>query len=218
MNIVVLISGNGSNLQSIINAQQNGLNINIQAIISNNPDAYGLQRAKQAGLKTEIIPSKKFTDRDTFDKSLKDCVDQYNPEIIVLAGFMRILSSPIIEAYKFRIINIHPSLLPKYPGLNTHERVLENKDLSHGCSIHFVDEHLDNGPIIAQARTTVLAEDTASSLKEKVQRLEHLLYPKILTWFAEKRLLIKQETIFLDDNPLPPGGISFFFDNHDHKC
>ncbi len=182
LRLVVLISGNGSNLQAIIDAiQTDRLNATIAGVISDKKDAYGLERARQATIPAEYIP---FTKRNLFEEQLLARLAHYQPDYIVLAGFMRILSTTIINPYHNRILNIHPSLLPKYKGLNTHQRVLEAGDPEHGATIHLVSETLDGGPILAQARLAVHPEDTPETLKERVQQLEHQLYPKILQELA----------------------------------
>lgn len=187
MKIVVLISGNGSNLQAIIDAQKKyALKYEIAAVISNKEDAFGLERAKKAQIKTEVVPSKSVS-REIYDQKLMTCIKKYNPDLIVLAGFMRILTEDFIHAFQGKILNIHPSLLPLYPGLNTHQQVINNKDKIHGCTIHFVTKDLDAGPIIAQASLNVPKESNAESIKQDVLRLEHLLYPLVIHWFAEKR-------------------------------
>lgn len=180
-NIVVLISGNGSNLQAIIDAiEQQKLAINILAVISNHEDAYGLQRAKLANIATHCIPHEDFPSREAFDSALQKLIDDYQPDLICLAGFMRRLGADFVNHYANKIINIHPALLPKYPGLNTHQKALDARDKFHGATIHIVTEALDAGPIIAQKRLRILPDDTAESLKSRVQQLEHQLYPETL--------------------------------------
>ena len=175
MSIVVLISGNGSNLQALIDAK-----LPIAAVISNTPDAFGLQRATQAAIPTHCIDHRDFQDRESFDQALGHCIDQYAPQWIVLAGFMRLLSAAFVSRYTNQIINIHPSLLPKYPGLNTHQRALDAGDVLHGITIHIVTEALDAGPTLAQEALCIAPDDTAETLQRRIQRLEHLLYPKVL--------------------------------------
>jgi len=179
--IVVLISGNGSNLQSIIDEVHNQpFPARIVAVISNKSEAFGLERAKKQGIESICIPHGDFKTRQEFDKTLQENIASFNPDLIVLAGFMRILSTSFIRFFKNKIINIHPSLLPKYPGLDTHRRALEAKDKEHGCSIHLVTEELDAGPIIAQSKLTITMNETERNLKSKVQTLEHQLYPNIV--------------------------------------
>lgn len=182
--IVVLISGNGSNLQAIIDAIAVDLPAKICAVISNKVDAYGLERAKQANIPTKVIIRKDFPNRDAYEHALQQNIDQYEPRLIVLAGFMHILGERFVAAYPNRIINIHPSLLPKYPGLNTHAQVLANGDKEHGVTIHFVTPEVDAGPIIAQAKLAVLPDDTVESLQQRIHQLEHKLYPAVIRQFT----------------------------------
>ena len=184
--IAVLISGNGSNLEAIINAcKDNIINGSVDIVISNNPDAYGLQRAKNHSLDYKIIDNKKFETREDFDRALVEELKYSNPDLIVLAGFMRILTPVVIEAFKNKIINIHPSLLPKYPGLDTHNSVIKNGDLKHGVTIHFVNEVLDGGQIIAQGELSVNPNETEKQLKRRIHSIEHILLPKIVSKFAD---------------------------------
>ena len=200
--IVILISGHGTNLQAIIDATQKCLPIEICAVISNQSDAYGLKRAQLSKIPNHVIPHQDFQTRDAFDKALKKQIDIYEPKLIVLAGFMRKLGSEFVNHFHNKIINIHPSLLPKYRGLDTHRKVLEAGDKIHGTSIHVVTEDLDSGPTICQAQLSVNKDDTEESLKKRVQRLEHVIYPKVLGWFAEGRLVIKNNKILFDDKIL----------------
>ncbi len=186
--VVVLISGSGTNLQAMIDAALVDLPIEIRAVISNRPDAYGLRRAEQAGIETAILNHKEFTNRDSYDRALMRSIDRYSPGLIALAGFMRILTTGFVRHYAGRMLNIHPSLLPKYTGLNTHQRALEAHDQLHGASVHFVTEELDGGPLVVQAQVTVLEEDDADSLAARVLRREHQIYTLAIRWFAEKRL------------------------------
>jgi phosphoribosylglycinamide formyltransferase-1 len=191
--VVVLISGNGTNLQAIIDAAQVDLPIEIGAVISNRPDIYGLQRAEQAGIETAVLNHKAYPDRASFDHALMKLIDRYSPGLIVLAGFMRILTTVFVRHYAGRLLNIHPSLLPKYPGLNTHQRALDAQDRLHGASVHFVTEDLDGGPIVIQAQVTVMADDDADSLAARVLQKEHQIYPLTIRWFAEKRLSMDEK-------------------------
>ena len=194
----VLISGNGSNLGSIIDhINKDKIEGCICCVLSNNPEALGLERAKEEGIPCEIVDHKQFAKRSDFDTKMVERLDKYKPDLIVLAGFMRILSYAFIQAYEGKILNIHPSLLPKYPGLNTHQRVLESGDSLHGISIHFVDESLDGGPICAQSKIKV-SNSNASQLKERVHVLEHELYPKIIDLFAKGRLYLNEGKAYLD--------------------
>ena len=184
--IAVLISGNGSNLEAIINAcKDNIINGSVDIVISNNPDAYGIQRAKNHSLDYKIIDNNKFETREDFDRALVEELKYSNPDLIVLAGFMRILTPLVIEAFKNKIINIHPSLLPKYPGLDTHNSVIKNGDLKHGVTIHFVNEVLDGGQIIAQGELSVNPNETEKQLKRRIHSIEHILLPKIVSKFAD---------------------------------
>lgn len=187
--VVILISGRGSNLQSIIDAVAGGqLPVEIRAVISNRPDAGGLQRARQADIPTAVIDHSSYTDRADFDQALLKSIEQFRPGLVVLAGFMRILSAAFVRHYRGRMLNIHPSLLPDFPGLHTHRRVLEAGCKQHGASIHFVTEAVDGGPVVLQARVPVLRQDTASTLAARVLAQEHRIYPLAIRWFAEQRL------------------------------
>lgn len=200
--LVVLISGEGSNLQAIIDRAQHAHEYDVRAVISSRADAHGLQRAQQAGIPTHVLTAAEYPDRAQFDAALSACLEQYHPALIVLAGFMRILSDAFVQCYRHRLINIHPSLLPRYPGLHTHRRALAAGDREHGCSVHFVTEALDGGPVIAQARIQVLAGDTEQRLRERVQQQEHRLYPEVLSWFATGRIALQDEEVRLDGSPL----------------
>ena len=181
MNIVVLISGNGSNLQAIIDEIQAGkLKAHIGAVISDQPDAHGLTRAKKSSIPTHIVERMNFKNRDDFDRALQSIIDDHQPKLIVLAGFMRVLGRDFVRHYEGRLINIHPSLLPKYPGLNTHQRVLDAHEKEHGVTIHYVTEDVDAGPIIAQASIPVRHNDTAKALEARIHKVEHRLYPEVL--------------------------------------
>ncbi len=187
--VVILISGRGSNLQSIIDAVANdNLPIEIRAVISNRPAAGGLQRADRAGITTAVVDHSLYSDRATFDQALQDCIECFQPGLVVLAGFMRILTAGFVSHYQGRMLNIHPSLLPEFPGLNTHQRVLESGGKQHGVSIHFVTEAVDGGPVVLQARVPVHQQDTVETLTARVLEQEHRLYPLAIRWFAEQRL------------------------------
>ncbi len=186
--IVVLISGSGSNLQSIIDAAASDLPVDIRAVISNRPDAYGLTRAREAGIATAVLENGHFSERESYDAALRELIDSYTPELVVLAGFMRILSDDFVRHYEGRMMNIHPSLLPKYRGLHTHARALEAGDKVAGCTVHYVTPELDAGPILLQARVPVLAEDTAETLAARVLEQEHKIYPEAIRLFAQQRL------------------------------
>ncbi|MBM88795.1 MAG: phosphoribosylglycinamide formyltransferase [Gammaproteobacteria bacterium] len=199
--IVVLISGNGSNLQALIDSSR-ASNFKIVAVISNKPEAYGLQRAKHEDIPTQIIDHTTFESRTKFDKALADTVEDINPELIVLAGFMRILGNSFVMRFKGRILNIHPSLLPKFPGTNTHKRAIDSGDKEHGVSVHFVTSELDGGPLIAQEKVPVLKDDTPQALAARVLEKEHIIYPKVVSWFASGRLKMKNNDAMLDDEKL----------------
>ncbi|MDC9590675.1 phosphoribosylglycinamide formyltransferase [Xenorhabdus sp. XENO-10] len=205
--IVVLVSGNGSNLQSIIDAcQQNRINGRIAAVFSNNADAYGLQRAEQTDIPAHFINPKVYADRTSYDIALFKAIDQYDPDLVVLAGYMRILSPGFVQHYYGRLLNIHPSLLPKYPGLHTHRKAIENGDKEHGTSIHFVTEELDGGPIILQAKVPIFAGDKEEDVIGRVQTQEHSIYPLVIGWFLDQRLAIEGNTAIMDGKVLPPQG------------
>lgn len=204
--IVALISGTGTNLQALIDASMHA-NFKIASVISNNPDAYGLQRAARDGIPTRVVDNRNFKKRKEFDLALQKVIDEINPDLIVLAGFMRILGDEFVQHFAGRIINIHPSLLPKFPGTQTHERALAAGETEHGASVHFVTEALDGGPVIARDKIKVCKSDTADTLQTRVLEKEHLLYPKVLSWFAAGRLEMKAGKAWLDGEPLPPGGV-----------
>lgn len=206
---VILISGNGSNLQAIIDASQQKLPLHIAAVISNNPDAYGLTRAEKAGITTHLINHRHYPDRVSFDAKLQQCIDQHQPDLIILAGFMRILTDALTEHYLGQMINIHPSLLPKYPGLNTHQQVLANKDSEHGASIHYVTQELDGGPVIAQSRCKVTAEDDLTSLTAKVQQLEHQLYWRTINEICQGNISLHNGQVYSHKRPLTQGPLQF---------
>ena len=191
--IAVLISGNGSNLEALIDAcKKNVINGSIDIVISNNPDAYGIQRAKNHSINYKIIDNNRFETREDFDQALVEELKDSNPNLIVLAGFMRILSSVMTEAFRNKIINIHPSLLPKYPGLDTHNSVIKNGDLKHGITIHFVNEVLDGGQIIAQGEISVNANETSEELKTRIHAIEHVMLPIIVSKFADGTINTKR--------------------------
>jgi len=200
--IVVLISGNGSNLQAIIEAIQNGLAAEIRAVISNRTDAYGLTLAEKAGIQTEILTAEKNISREDYDRMLQKLIDTYQPQLVVLAGFMRILSDDFVNHYLGKLINIHPSLLPKYRGLNTHQRAIDGKEKLHGATVHFVTPELDDGPAIIQAQVPVLENDTAEELAQRVLQQEHRIYPLAIRWFSESRIQYRNHQAYLDNQLL----------------
>ena len=205
--MVVLISGNGSNLQSILDACASGrINGSVAAVFSNKISAFGLTRAQQTNVPGHALAAKDFADREAFDRQLMQEIDAYAPDLVVLAGYMRILSSAFVAHYHDRLVNIHPSLLPKYPGLHTHRLALENGDAEHGTSVHFVTDELDGGPIILQARVPVFAGDTEDDISARVQHQEHAIYPLVVSWFVDGRLAMREGKAWLDGQPLPPQG------------
>jgi len=210
ISVVVLISGSGSNLQAIIDATNSGeLPVTISAVISNRPDVKGLQRAQQAGIDTRVVDHKDFPDRDVFDAELQMCIDSFSPDLVILAGFMRILTEGFVEHYTGRMLNIHPALLPNFPGLNTHERALESGVEQHGASVHFVTTEVDGGPIVLQASLAVYADDTAETLAARVLEQEHLIFPQAIKWYAEGRLTFQDNHVYLDGTQLPATGIDY---------
>ena len=187
--LVVLISGNGSNLQAIIDdIAKNNLPAQIVAVISNKADAYGLERAKKANIEQRVLSHQDYPSREDFDIALKNLIDSFQPDLIILAGFMRILSNEFVEHFSHKMMNIHPSLLPKYKGLNTHQRAIDAGDKVHGCSVHFVTPELDDGPVILQATVEIKKNDTAEALAERVHEQEHKIYPEAIRLFAENKI------------------------------
>ncbi|MBA1203784.1 phosphoribosylglycinamide formyltransferase [Pseudomonas capeferrum] len=205
--VVVLLSGSGSNLQALIDSSLEQDNpMRIRAVVSNRADAYGLQRAQAVGIETAVLEHSGFDGREAFDATLMDLIDGFAPDLVVLAGFMRILSAGFVRHYQGRLLNIHPSLLPKYKGLHTHRRAIEAGDAEHGCSVHFVTEELDGGPLVVQAVISVTPDDTPESLAKRVHRQEHQIYPLAVRWFAEQRLRLGDEGALLDGQPLTASG------------
>ncbi|KXU37241.1 phosphoribosylglycinamide formyltransferase [Ventosimonas gracilis] len=205
--VVVLISGNGSNLQALMDdCQKPQSPAQIVAVLANRRDAGGLERARVAGIANEWVDHSAFAERETFENALRGRIDNHSPDLLVLAGFMRVLTADFVRHYQGRLLNIHPSLLPAYKGLHTHQRVLEAGDSEHGCSVHFVSEALDGGPLIAQAKVPVEAGDTAEVLAARVLRQEHRIYPQVVRWFAEGRLKLDGQQVLLDGEVLPPQG------------
>lgn len=206
--IVVLISGNGSNLQSIIdsinpeNTDQAPLPVDIKLVISNRKDAFGLERANRAGIKTALLEDTDYETREDYDRALQMLIDEEKPELVVLAGFMRILSEGFVNHYQDKLINIHPSLLPKFRGLNTHQRAIDEGEKEHGATVHFVTPELDSGPLVVQAKVPVMPDDTRESLKARVLEKEHIIYPLVLRWIAESRLTVKNHQLTFDSHPI----------------
>lgn len=199
--LVVLISGRGSNLQAIVDATRHDLPIEIRAVISNRAEAVGVARASEAGIETRVLDHRLYATREEYDRALQSLIDSFEPALVVLAGFMRILSPTFINHYQGRMLNIHPSLLPAFPGLDTHERALEAGVREHGASVHFVTEEVDGGPLIIQAKVPVLADDTPEILAARVLEQEHRIYPQAIRWFAEDRLRVQGHAVLLDGRP-----------------
>jgi len=204
--VVVLISGSGSNLQALIERADPEL-CQIVAVVSNRPAVLGLDRARRAGIDARVLDHTGFADRDTFDCALIELIDSYQPDLLILAGFMRILTPAFVSHYHGRLLNIHPSLLPKYKGLNTHRRALEAGDREHGATVHFVTEELDGGPLILQSAVPIAADDTPETLAARVQQREHLLYPKVMNMFAAGRLTLLYGRACLDGSLIGPNGL-----------
>lgn len=203
LRIVVLISGNGSNLQAIIDdIHDDEIDASVVAVVSNKKDAYGLLRAEQAGIDAAIVDSLSCGSRKEYDQLLQQKIDLYQPDLVVLAGYMRILTDEFVNHYHGRLINIHPSLLPKYQGLNTHQRVLDAGDTHHGASVHFVIPELDAGPLILQAEVAIHKDDTAETLAHRVHTQEHIIYPLVIKWFAEGRIKMVDNKTFKDGKEL----------------
>lgn len=210
-NILVLISGSGSNLQAIIDASiADNYPGEVVGVISNKADAYGLTRASNADIKNLALSHKDFDSRESYDQALMVEIDKFSPDVVVLAGFMRILTPAFVQHYEGKLINIHPSLLPKYQGLNTHQRAIDAGDKEHGVSVHFVTEELDGGPVILQAKVPVFDGDCSDDLAERVHEQEHRIYPLVVKWLCEGRLAMhkdnEQEQAVLDSKVLPASG------------
>ncbi len=202
LSVVVLISGSGTNLQALIDAQGDACPFAVTAVISNRPQARGLERAQAAGIDTLIIDHTHYPDRDSFDRALGDAIEARRPGLVVLAGFMRILTDAFVDRFAGRMVNIHPSLLPDFQGLHTHRRALEAGIAEHGASVHFVTAELDGGPVIAQARVPVEAGDDEDTLAARVLRREHVLLPQVVSWFAEGRVAMRDGQVWFDDQTL----------------
>jgi phosphoribosylglycinamide formyltransferase-1 len=201
--IVILISGRGSNMQAIAERASSGaLPVTIRAVVSDQPSAAGLGVAAGMGLPTRVLCPRDFSDRPSYDAALADLVASYSPGLVVLAGFMRILSPRFIHSFADRILNVHPSLLPLYRGLHTHRRALEAGDRVHGVSVHFVTEELDGGPVVIQSRVAILPGDTETTLSARVQQQEHRIYPRAIDWFARGRLELRDRRAWLDGRVL----------------
>ncbi|WP_173919851.1 phosphoribosylglycinamide formyltransferase [Pseudidiomarina piscicola] len=205
--IVVLISGSGTNMQAIVEAcQAERINGEVVAVISNKADVGGLDKAAQADIPTAVLSHRDFDSREDYDAELRKLIDSFAPDIVLLAGFMRILTGDFTQHYEGRMLNIHPSLLPKYRGVNTHQRALDNGDTEHGVSVHFVTEELDGGPVVLQAVVPVFPEDSASDLQQRVHSQEHRIYPLVVQWLCTERLKLTAKGAVLDGSLLGPQG------------
>jgi phosphoribosylglycinamide formyltransferase-1 len=203
LRVVVLVSGRGSNLQAIAaRADAGELPIRIEAVVSDRADAGALDWARDRGIPVAVLSPRDFADREAYGRALGDLVEGYAPQLVVLAGFMRILSDEFVLRFSGRMLNIHPSLLPRYPGLHTHRRALEAGDPEHGASVHFVTPELDGGPVVLQARVPVLPGDDEDTLAARVLREEHVIYPRCVGWFAAGRLALRDGAVWLDGKPL----------------
>lgn len=195
-NIVILISGRGSNMEAVVRAlDAEGWPARIAAVISNKPDAGGLAFAQARGIPTAVVPSKTFATRAEFDAKLQEAIDVFEPDLVVLAGFMRILTAPFVEHYAGRMLNIHPSLLPLFPGLHTHQQALDAGCVEHGATVHFVTAELDHGPAVLQARIPVLPGDTEATLATRLLVEEHKIYPRAVRLFVEDRLVVEDGAV-----------------------
>jgi len=205
--LVVLISGSGSNLQAIIDACLSGdIPATISAVISNKPGVLGLDRASKAGIPTRVIEHQNFPDRESFDQALAEIIDPLQVDLVILAGFMRILSPRFVRHFAGRLINIHPSLLPKYPGLHTHQRAIDAGDSETGATVHFVTEQLDGGPPIIQASVAIDEQDNADKLAKLVLSREHIIYPLAIKWICQGRITMKGNKVLLNGDPVPASG------------
>src|SRR5512137_999683 len=203
LRVVVLVSGRGSNLQAIAaQADAGALPVRIEAVVSDRADAGALDWARDRGIPAAVLSPRDFADREAYGRALGDLVEGYTPQLVVLAGFMRILSDEFVLRFSGRMLNIHPSLLPRYPGLHTHRRALEAGDPEHGASVHFVTPELDGGPVVLQARVPVLPGDDEDTLAARVLREEHVIYPRCIGWFAAGRLACRDGAVWLDGRPL----------------
>ena len=207
MRFAVLVSGNGSNLQALMDACAAGrIQGELVGVLSNRPDAFALERAKAAGIATQVLSNQAFSGRDSYDAALIQALETWQPDLLVMAGFMRILTPAFVQHFAGRMLNIHPSLLPKYQGVKTHARAIAAGDTVHGATVHFVTEELDGGPIVLQARVPIFPEDDESSLAERVLSQEHQLYPLVVNWFCQQRLRMQDGHAWLDGQPLPALG------------
>lgn len=207
MRFAVLISGNGSNLQALIDACQAGrIQGELVGVVSNRADAFGLERAKAAGIATQVLSNQAFANRESYDAALIQALESWKPDLLVMAGFMRILTPGFVQHFAGRMLNIHPSLLPKYQGVKTHARAIAAGDTVHGASVHFVTEELDGGPVVLQARVPIFPDDDEVTLAERVLSQEHQIYPLVINWFCQGRLTMVGTQACLDGQPLPARG------------
>ena len=204
--IAVLISGQGSNLQAIIEACQTGFPGKVVTVISNKIDSFGLERAKSAAIPNRVFLRQDFTSNLDMDKAIGDYLEDINVDLIVLAGYMKILTKPFTQRFAGKILNIHPSLLPKYPGLDTYQRALENGDSEHGTTVHFVNEKVDSGAIVLQAKVPIFPGDTVEEIELRTREQEYHIYPLVIKWFVEDRLKLIENQAYLDGKPLPQNG------------
>lgn len=200
--VVILISGSGTNLQALIDGAAHDLPVDIRAVVSNRADAFGLERARRAGIETRTLDHREFDSRETYDAALINLIDGFQPGLVILAGFMRILTPDFVRHYAGRLINIHPSLLPRHRGLSTHARAIEAGDPEHGATVHFVTEELDGGPAIICAKVPVMVGDTPEALAARVLEQEHVIFPTAVRWFAQGRLRLAGAQVILDGEPL----------------
>lgn len=205
-----MVSGSGSNLQVIIdNCEQGAINAEVVAVISNVEDVLALERAKKHNIPAHTLTHKTFDSREEFDLSLQRIIADYSPDLIALAGFMRILTPAFVASFAGKMLNLHPSLLPKYPGLNTHQRAIDNADSLHGASIHFVTSELDGGPVVLQSSVVIDDVDTADTLAKKVSLREWIIYPLAIKWFCDGRLRLHQESVWLDNKKIIKTGLMY---------
>ena len=205
--IAVLISGQGSNLQAIIEACQTGfIPGKVETVISNKIDSFGLERTESAGIPSRVFLRQDFSSNLAMDKAIGDYLDALNIDLIVLAGYMKILTKPFTQRFAGKILNIHPSLLPKYPGLHTYQRALENGDSEHGTTVHFVNEEIDGGAIVLQAKVPIFPGDTVEEIELRTREQEYNIYPLVIKWFIEERLKLIENQAYLDGKQLPPNG------------
>lgn len=208
--IAVLISGQGSTLQAIIEACQTGFILGkIVTVISNKIDSFGLERAKSAAIPNRVFLRQDFTSNLDMDKAIGDYLEDLSVDLIVLAGYMKILTKPFTQRFAGKILNIHPSLLPKYPGLDTYQRALENRDSEHGTTVHFVNEEIDGGAIVLQAKVPIFPGDTVEEIELRTREQEYNIYPLVIKWFIEERLKLIENQAYLDGKLLPPNGYAY---------